>query len=356
MKVVILFAVILCFTSSTYTQENQKAESLFDGTFNEWEGDTDKTWRIENGTIVAGSSESPAPRNEFLSTTRTFSDFELRLKFKTTGTEKINCGIQFRSKRPDDQSNLPLYEMIGYQADIGDNVHGSLYDESRRRKFLFEASKVDQAKVIAAIPNDGWQTYRIRAVGNRIQLWVNGIQTAAYTESDDSIWNSGVIGLQIHGNMVGTVAYKDIEIVDLADSKPDVTIEDMAWIAGHWTGDAMGGQFEETWNPPLGGEMMGMFKLVKDGKVSFYEILTIVPKDDSYVLRLKHFSKGLVGWEEKDKSVEFPFVSASEDAVCFKGLKFVKIGDDKLTIEVAVGDGDEVQTMEFNATRAEKQD
>lgn len=50
-----------------------------------------------------------------------------------------------------------------------------------------------------------------------------------------------------------------------------------------------------------------MFKLVWEGKVALYELLTIVAKDDSLVLRLKHLDGSLKGWEEKDESQEFLF-------------------------------------------------
>ena len=41
--------------------------SLFDGkTFDGWEGDTAKTWRIEDWAIVGGSVDAVVPRNEFL--------------------------------------------------------------------------------------------------------------------------------------------------------------------------------------------------------------------------------------------------------------------------------------------------
>ena len=62
---------------------------LFDGkTLAGWEGDTKKTWRIQDGAIVGGSLDTLVPRNEFLCTTKTFGDFELKLKFKKT-KEKV---------------------------------------------------------------------------------------------------------------------------------------------------------------------------------------------------------------------------------------------------------------------------
>ena len=68
--------------------------TLFDGkTFNGWEGPM-QSFRIENGSIVAGTLEADIPKNQFLSTKQAFGDFELRLKFKVIG-EKVNAGVHF---------------------------------------------------------------------------------------------------------------------------------------------------------------------------------------------------------------------------------------------------------------------
>src|SRR4026208_1761595 len=73
---------------------------LFDGkTFKGWEGDTNKTFRIEDGAIVAGTMKAKIPRNEFLCTTRNYTNFVLRLKFKLLGGPSANAGVQFRTKR-----------------------------------------------------------------------------------------------------------------------------------------------------------------------------------------------------------------------------------------------------------------
>lgn len=188
----------------------QKAVKLFDGkSFKGWEGDTVKTWRIENGAIVGGSLVNKVPNNEFLCTTRSYANFDLKLKFKLSGTEGfINTGVQFRSKRLKD----PAYEMTGYQADLGDKYWASLYDESRRNKTLIapEASLVN--KILK--PGD-WNDYEVRAENRRIRIYLNGQLTVDYTEPDESIPQSGLIGLQIHGGGKAEVAYKDIFIQEL---------------------------------------------------------------------------------------------------------------------------------------------
>ena len=60
---------------------------------------------------------------------------------------------------------------------------------------------------------------------------------------------------------------------------PDASIEDVAWIAGHWRGEAFGGITEEIWSPPMGKSIMGMFRLIKEGKVDFYEMEIIVEEN-----------------------------------------------------------------------------
>ena len=115
--------------------EPGKVASLFDGkTFSGWEGDTNKTFRIQDGAIVGGGMTDKVPRNEFLCTTRQYTNFVLRLEFKLLGGPKANAGVQIRTQR------IPKHhEVSGYQADMGDGWWGSLYDESRRNKVLAKA-------------------------------------------------------------------------------------------------------------------------------------------------------------------------------------------------------------------------
>ncbi len=204
MTCLLLIAVV---TSAQSAEPESK--SLFDGkTFAGWEGDTKKTWRIEDGALVGGSLETTVPRNEFLCTTKAFGDFELKVKFKLLGDRKhANAGVQFRTKR------IPKHhEVSGYQADVGQNYWGALYDESRRNKVLVQPD----AKLIEEIvKHDEWNEYKIRCEGARIQLWLNGKQTVDYTEKDEKIDRTGIVALQIHGGAKAKAFYKDIRIEEL---------------------------------------------------------------------------------------------------------------------------------------------
>jgi len=137
-----------------------------------------------------------------------------------------------------------------------------------------------------------------------------------------------------------------------ATPAPSAQLQDMAWLAGHWVGEALGGTVEEIWSPPRGGAMMGMFRLVKDGETAFYELMTILPEDGSLLLRLKHFNANLGGWEEKDDTVEFPLVAIADGAFRFEGLSLHPEGDDRLKIHLAMHKKDgTMQEVTFAYTR-----
>ncbi|MDE2663021.1 MAG: DUF6265 family protein [Gemmatimonadota bacterium] len=78
-----------------------------------------------------------------------------------------------------------------------------------------------------------------------------------------------------------------------------VDLEELAWIAGHWGGDAFGGQIEEAWFSPAGRSMSGSFRLVRDGLAVMYELLLLEQDDDGEIYyRFKHVGRGWVPWEE----------------------------------------------------------
>jgi hypothetical protein len=210
MKSIVSFIYLFALLLLSIDQYPKEVVSLFDGfTFNGWEGDTLKTWRIEDNMIIGGSLRKNVPENNFLCTSRSYGNFILKFKIRLVGQEGfINAGLQFRSVRATNPSN----EMIGYQADWGNGYWASLYDESRRNKTL---ESPDSAKVLTWINQNNWNDYVIRAENNRIRLFINGHKAVDYSESDASIPLSGLIGLQIHGGGKAEVYFKELYIKEL---------------------------------------------------------------------------------------------------------------------------------------------
>ena len=214
---VLLVLGLLCAAITPGARAGEKDEkpadgfvAMFDGkTFDGWEGNKD-AFRIEEAAIVGGNLKKGQPHNEFLCTTKEYGDFEMRLKFKLLGKE-ANGGVQFRSRRVPNN-----HEVSGYQADLGQSYWGSLYDESRRNKIVAKANLDELKKVLKM---EDWNDYRILCQGRRIQLWINGLQTVDYTEADEKLEQTGIIGLQIHSGPASEAWYKEITIKPLGAAK-----------------------------------------------------------------------------------------------------------------------------------------
>jgi predicted dehydrogenase len=177
---------------------------LFNGhDLSNWIIDTREAWSVRDDMIIG--RHDGLKYNDFLRTREEFDDFELSLQFRLTANEG-NSGIQFRSE-PVPNS----HEVLGYQADIGQQYWGCLYDESRRKKVL--AGPPEGA--LDGVDKTGWNEYVVRAQGNFISLYLNGIRTVHYIESEPNIRRRGFIALQVHSGPKIEVAFKDIRIREL---------------------------------------------------------------------------------------------------------------------------------------------
>ena len=135
---------------------------------------------------------------------------------------------------------------------------------------------------------------------------------------------------------------------------PKAELSQVAWMEGHWRGEAFGGITEEIWSPPLGGSMMFSFKLVADGKVTFYELGHIRQVDETLVFQLKHFGADLKGWEEKDETVSAKLVKVEENRLYFDDFTFEKISDDEINIYVVIEEAGKSEEVQFNYERVAK--
>lgn len=217
-----LFVLILCFSCTPQKKEadqtlaedtqseKKQAVALFDGeTFEGWEGPED-FFRIEDGAIIAGSLTEQIPTNLFMCTEKEFEDFDLSLKVRFQPYSN-NGGIQIRTERiPND------HEVIGYQVDVGYAgdmpVWASIYDESRRNRFVAEA---DAERIAALLKKDNFNDYRILCKGPSLKVWFNGEQVIDYVEEEEGIARKGKICVQIHGGSPAEASYKDIVIEEL---------------------------------------------------------------------------------------------------------------------------------------------
>ena len=123
----------------------------------------------------------------------------------------------------------------------------------------------------------------------------------------------------------------------------EATLEQIAWLAGSWSGEGLGGAVEEHWTKPAGGSMLGMFRLVTrtTGKTRVCELLMIEQEGQRVVYRFRHFGPGHKPWEEKDKPLVFDLIEVSASKAVFessvqtnpKRLTY-RLEGDKLTVHV----------------------
>lgn len=132
----------------------------------------------------------------------------------------------------------------------------------------------------------------------------------------------------------------DVRTLGDGDKSPAADISALSWLAGAWTGPRGEGQAQELIAPPLGGQMMGMYREVNgDGALTLYEFYVFAEVDDTLTLRLKHFSPEMIGWEEKDEYVEFPLVAIEGEIAYFDGITYARTGADAMQAAVNVGEG-----------------
>jgi hypothetical protein len=109
-----------------------------------------------------------------------------------------NSGIQFRS-----QPLSGFEEVQGYQADIGVDWWGKLYEE-HGRELLWKQSGEQYV-----LPGK-WNKYEIRAEGPHIQTWINGNLCVDLRDPDGE--PRGVFALQLHSGGPTEVRFRNFEL------------------------------------------------------------------------------------------------------------------------------------------------
>ena len=212
-KKILLFLLVGC-NVGVYAQD-AGWKNLFDGkTLNGWRQLNGKAkYEVINGTIV-GTTVTGEP-NSFLATNEDYGDFILELELKAGN---MNSGIQFRSiSSPADNNG----RVRGYQAEVDPSERawsGGIYDEARRG-WMYQTEMNPAAK--KAFIKDGWNKYRIEAIGSVIRTWVNDV-AVSYIVDDMTL--KGLIALQVHGvkERAGgaQIQWKNIRIQTGAAMKP----------------------------------------------------------------------------------------------------------------------------------------
>ena len=220
----VLFGLFGFVTSGTAEEAGFKP--IFDGkTLDGFKTPDMSYWSVQDGAITARStSQHPVKKNQFLVwQLGELDDFELKLKYRISGTPAANSGVQIRSRVAEDG------HAVGYQADIDmtGRYAGALYDEHGRGMLAERGQKTiigtdgsktstslgDSDSLFENIKKDGWNEYHIIARSEHIILKLNGKVSAEVIDNDRKQRElSGVLALQLHAGPPMTVQFKDIHL------------------------------------------------------------------------------------------------------------------------------------------------
>lgn len=148
----------------------------------------DAYYYVEDGVVI-GTAVPDSP-NSFLTTRENYGDFIL--EYEVYLDSQLNSGVQIRSNSTSSYRNGRVH---GYQVEIDPSARawsGGIYDEARRG-WLYPLSRNEKAR--SAFRLAQWNHFRVEAIGNTINTWINGVHTSRLV---DDMTDSGFIGLQVH--------------------------------------------------------------------------------------------------------------------------------------------------------------
>ena len=194
----ILCCLIILLSIEAYAQ---KPKSIFNGNnLDGWKINGTEKWYVQNGELVCESG--PDKQYGYLSTDRSYKNFELTLDFKQEANG--NSGVFFRS-------SIEGVKISGWQVEVAPlNSHtGGIY-ESYGRGWLIQPSAEDEKM----LKPEKWNSLKIKVVNDEVTTWLNGKQMI-HLKDEKIGQGNGFIALQIHDGGGIKVRWKNIRIKEL---------------------------------------------------------------------------------------------------------------------------------------------
>jgi hypothetical protein len=202
---VVISAIILVLVLGTAAAPAKATwVPLFDGQdLRGWKANGDEKWVVEQGAILG---ESAAKKYGYLTTEKTYRDFDLRLKFK--GEADGNAGLFLHSRITGmNPEHGPDIEGMQVEVDPTPGKHtGGLYESGGRGWVAMPTPDAEKA-----LKPGVWNDLEVSVHGNHIITQLNGVKVVDVTDSTPR-FTDGVIGLQIHTGGGVKVRWKDILI------------------------------------------------------------------------------------------------------------------------------------------------
>ena len=152
-----------------------------------WYKAVDGVLKIQNG---------PNKKGSILWTKKKYRDFVMEFDFRF-GKGTVDSGVHVRNKD---------------QIQIG--ISGSLKRDMTCSPYIPGKGYPVEAKNIKKLlnPND-WNTMRIQAVAKEYTVWLEGEKVMTY--KSDSASEEGPVGIQLHGNRIMAIDYRNLKLAEL---------------------------------------------------------------------------------------------------------------------------------------------
>lgn len=96
------------------------------------------------------------------------------------------------------------------------------------------------------------------------------------------------------------------------------SISDIRFIEGSWKATTADRSIDAVWSSPSGESITGYVRVMKDGKVSLYELFAFEKNEHGLVALVRHFRPGLIAMEEKDNPNHYNFLEAGNGRAIFE--------------------------------------
>jgi hypothetical protein len=187
-------------------------------------------FHVEGGDLV-GTNDPKCHLNTFLRTEQGYSDFLFTCEFKWDVGG--NSGVQIRSHQRPWGKDAWDGRLWGYQVEMDEKARawtGGLQEEGggSARAWLHPLGKpgdADFEKFAAArhaVKLTEWNRLTVRAIGPRVETWLNGVPCTDYTEKTvTKDTQFGFFALQVHQGHDSQIRWRNLKVLPLGPVGPE---------------------------------------------------------------------------------------------------------------------------------------
>ncbi|MFT6864371.1 MAG: hypothetical protein ACJAVK_002936 [Akkermansiaceae bacterium] len=178
-----------------------------------WESKGGKsTFEFKDG-VVTGTCVPGEPSTYLCTDREDYTDFIFTCEMKWE--IDLNSGVMFRAQSSEKSAVFgPQVEMEGVKKTRG--WSGGVYGQSCGG-YWYPLWLKEHAKIRKALNMDGWNRVTVRAEGNTVKTWLNGVPAAHWV--GDGTYSKGYFGLQVHKAKGGKVLWRGLKVKELGGER-----------------------------------------------------------------------------------------------------------------------------------------